>query len=169
MLGVPVTGRCNPEQCVPERSVLDFWSLGQCVLLMMHPLGDHSLVESFKGRIIQGCVDRRIGSPKGRIVKGTHPRYGTSKTFCSETDLLGQIFRELIGVQYWEGRGWERSGIIGLQEILPLFNHLILSGQLIIRERCLYYLGRGRILGRNPDKTLKSFQSFPPCYSQSPL
>ncbi len=25
---------------------------------------------------------------------------------------------------------------------------------------------RGRILGRNPDKSLKS---FPPCYSQSPL
>ncbi len=50
-------------------------------------------------------------------------------------------------------------------------------------ELCLQYFGdffqllhymlllsekytRGRILGRNPDKSLKS---FPPCYSQSPL
>ncbi len=65
------------------------------------------------------------------------------------------------------GRGWKRSGIIGpLQEILSLFNNLIFSGQLIIWERCLYYLGWGRILGRNPEK---SFQNFPPCYSQSPL
>ncbi len=30
----------------------------------------------------------------------------------------------------------------------------------------LYYSTRGRILGRNWDKSLKS---FPPCYSQSPL
>jgi hypothetical protein len=38
-----VTGRCIPEQYVPERSIWDFLSLGQCVPCMMRPLDDASL------------------------------------------------------------------------------------------------------------------------------
>ncbi len=34
------------------------------------------------------------------------------------------------------------------------------------RQRMMFYLSRGRILGRKPDKSLKR---FPPCYSLSPL
>jgi hypothetical protein len=34
------------------------------------------------------------------------------------------------------------------------------------RKVSFYFLSRGRVLGRNPEKSLKS---FPPCFSQSPL
>jgi hypothetical protein len=48
---------------------------------------------------------------------------------------------------------------------------LVISNCLLLRSRCKqekmkYSTSRGRILGRNPDKSLKS---FPPCYSHSPL
>jgi hypothetical protein len=40
-------GRCIPKQGIPERSVLDFSSLGQCVLWMMRPQNDASLSRRF--------------------------------------------------------------------------------------------------------------------------
>ncbi len=43
---------------------------------------------------------------------------------------------------------------------------LVFKKEVIIMPFPNYVASRGRILGRNPDNSLKS---FPPCYSQSPL
>ncbi len=101
------------------------------------------------------CYDRYSPMSDFKLIKLKLPCLGTGNTFhhpllchppvtCrarhSPYSLITELF---LGVTFSSYRRWFH----------PLCSYM-------------YHSNRGRILGRNWDKSLKS---FPPCYSQSPL